>query len=158
VTGVFDQADYENRVARDNAIRIWLEQRDIDLVVLAGYMHLIDWALLGAFRDRVINVHPSMLPAFPGPTPIEDQIAAGVRESGVTVHYVDSGTDTGPVILQESVQLPYTRDREEILNLLHEKEHELLPRVIRLIAAGAVQFDPDTRVVSIDEGALSIHE
>ncbi len=158
-TAVFDDSDYESRVARDTAMRVWLEQRRVDLVVLAGYMHLVDRALLRAFRNRVINVHPSLLPAFPGATPIEDQVAAGTTDGGVTVHFVDEGVDTGPIILQEPVKLSYTRGREEILSLLHETEHKLLPRAIRLIAAGAVSIDPDNpRNVIVDEGALSVHE
>ena len=90
----------------------------------------------------MINVHPSLLPAFPGAKPIEEQIAYGVKVGGVTVHFVDQGVDSGPILLQEAVKLPYTRNPEEILELLHKTEHELLPRAIRLIAAGAVSIDP----------------
>ena len=151
----FERSDFDSRAARDHAIAVWLINREVDLVVLAGYMELIDSAFLSRFPNRVINVHPSLLPAFPGAKPIEDQIAYGVKVGGVTVHFVDEGVDTGPVLLQEAVKLPYTRNPEEILELLHKTEHELLPRAILLIAAGAVSFDPDNpRVVRVEEGVL----
>jgi phosphoribosylglycinamide formyltransferase-1 len=103
----------------------------------------------------VINVHPALLPAFPGAHPIEDQLAYGVKVGGVTVHFVDEGVDSGPILLQEAIELPYTRRREEILDLLHEIEHELLPRAIRLIALNAVRFDrQNPRVVRVDESLL----
>ena len=95
----------------------WLEERGVELVVLAGFMELLDPAFLRAFPDRVINVHPALLPAFPGAHPVEDQIAYGVKVGGVTVHFVDDGVDSGPIILQEAVRLPYTRsDEEEVLD------------------------------------------
>ena len=105
----------------------------------------------------MINVHPALLPAFPGAHPVEDQIAYGVKVSGVTVHFVDDGVDTGPIILQEAVTLPYTRDQEEILTVLHRTEHELLPRAIRLFARGrrAVRPATDPRYVHVDERVLS---
>jgi len=153
--GVFERSSYADRPARDAAMAAWLKQRRVDLVVLAGYMELVENGFLDQFENRVINVHPSLLPAFPGAKPIEDQIACGVKVGGVTVHFVDQGVDSGPIILQEAVTLPYTRDSEEILNLLHQTEHELLPKAIRLIAAGAVGFDPDNpRHVRVEEGAL----
>ena len=115
--------------------------RGVRLVVLAGYMQLLDAGFIAEFPQAVINVHPALLPAFPGANPIEDQIAYGVKISGVTVHFVDDGVDTGPIILQEAVTLPYTRDDKEILRVLHHTEHRLLPRAIRLISKGAVSVD-----------------
>jgi phosphoribosylglycinamide formyltransferase 1 len=118
-------------------------------------MQLLDVAFLEAFPQAVVNVHPALLPAFPGAHPIEDQIAYGVKVSGVTVHFVDGGVDTGPIILQEAVTLPYTRDDKEILTVLHRTEHQLLPRAVRLIAKGAVSMDShNPRLVRVDEGAL----
>lgn len=152
-TAVFERQAFGDRRQRDLAIGDWLDQREVELVVLAGYMELVDGALLDRFSNRVINVHPSLLPAFPGPRPIEDQIAYGAKLGGVTVHFVDRGVDTGPILLQEAVPLPYTRNPEEILDVLHPIEHELLPRAIRLIAAGAVNFDSDNpRLVRVEEG------
>jgi phosphoribosylglycinamide formyltransferase-1 len=153
-TAVFEAADPAARPERDRRMAAYLKQRDIQLVVLAGYMQLLDPSFLQEFPHAVINVHPALLPAFPGPHPIEDQIAYGVKVSGVTVHFVDDGVDTGPIILQEAVTLPYTRDDKEILSLLHRTEHRLLPRAIRLIAKGAVSVDQENpRLVRVEEGA-----
>jgi phosphoribosylglycinamide formyltransferase-1 len=153
-TAVFEARDYADRGERDRQMASFLKGRGIRLVVLAGYMQLLDAAFLAEFPQAVINVHPALLPAFPGSHPIEDQIAYGVKVSGVTVHFVDHGVDTGPIILQEAVTLPYTRDDKEILSLLHRTEHRLLPQAIRLIAKGAVSVDPKTpRLVRVEEGA-----
>ena len=152
---VFESSAYPDRRARDLDMAAWLEERGVGLVVLAGFMQLLDPEFLARFPGRVINVHPALLPAFPGAHPVEDQIAYGVKISGVTVHFVDDGVDTGPIILQEAVTLPYTRDDKEILTVLHRTEHRLLPRAIRLIAKGAVRFDPENpRFVHVDENAL----
>jgi phosphoribosylglycinamide formyltransferase 1 len=154
-TRIFPSGEYDDRVARDVAIADWLEERQVDLVVLAGYMQLLDPAFLDVFPQRVVNVHPALLPAFPGAHPVEDQIAYGVKVGGVTVHFVDNGVDTGPIILQQAVSLPYTRSKEDVLTVLHEAEHELLPRAIRLIADGRVRFDErNPRLVLVDERVL----
>jgi phosphoribosylglycinamide formyltransferase 1 len=154
-TAVFEDARYRDREVRDREMVAWLQERDADLVVLAGFMELLTPTFLRAFENRVINVHPALLPAFPGAHPIEDQLAYGVKVGGVTVHFVDEGVDSGAIILQEPVRLPYTRDQEEALARLHEIEHELLPRAIRLIARGAVRVDRDNpRLVHVDETAL----
>jgi phosphoribosylglycinamide formyltransferase-1 len=152
---VFAAADHPSRAERDRAMAAFLKERGVALVVLAGYMQLLDPFFISQFPRAVVNVHPALLPAFPGAHPIEDQIAYGVKVSGVTVHFVDDGVDTGPIILQEAVTLPYTRDDKEILTVLHRTEHELLPRAVRLIAKGAVSMDPDNpRLVRVDESAL----
>jgi phosphoribosylglycinamide formyltransferase 1 len=154
-TAVFDASEYADRAERDRAMAGFLKQRGVRLVVLAGYMHLLDRSFLAEFQHAVINVHPALLPAFPGANPIQDQIAYGAKVSGVTVHFVDDGVDTGPIILQEAVTLPYTRNQEEILTALHRTEHDLLPRAIRLFARGGVRIDPDNpRLVHVDEGVL----
>lgn len=154
-TAVFEGGDYASRGERDRAMAAFLKERGVRLVVLAGYMQLLDAAFIAEFPQAVINVHPALLPAFPGAHPVEDQVAYGVKISGVTVHFVDDGVDTGPIILQEAVTLPYTRDDKEILRVLHHTEHRLLPRAIRLIAKGAVSMDGQhPRWVRVDEGAL----
>lgn len=157
-TAVFDAADYRDRGERDRAMAGYLKRRGVRLVVLAGYMHLLDPMFLAEFPNAVINVHPALLPAFPGASPVRDQVAYGVKVSGVTVHFVDAGVDTGAIILQEAVTLPPTRNEEELLTVLHRTEHELLPRAIRLLARGGVRVDPgDPRHVHVDEGVLSEH-
>jgi phosphoribosylglycinamide formyltransferase-1 len=155
-TAVFDAEQYGDRAERDRAMAAYLKERGVRLVVLAGYMHLLDRAFLQEFPDAVINVHPALLPAFPGANPVQDQIAYGAKVSGVTVHFVDDGVDTGPIILQEAVTLPSTRDQEEILTALHRTEHDLLPRAIRLFARGAVHIDSaNPRHVHVDERGLA---
>jgi phosphoribosylglycinamide formyltransferase-1 len=157
-TAVFDATEYADREERDRAMAEYLIRRGVRLVVLAGYMHLLDPRFLAEFPHAVINVHPALLPAFPGANPVRDQIAYGVKVSGVTVHFVDDGVDTGAIILQEAVTLPPTRNEDEILTVLHRIEHELLPRAIRLFARGGVRIDPDDpRCIHIDEGVLSEH-
>jgi phosphoribosylglycinamide formyltransferase 1 len=131
-----------DRAARDAAIAGWLREHGTELVVLAGYMQLLSPEFLAAFPDRVINVHPALLPAFPGLRAIQQALDYGVKVFGVTVHFVDAGVDTGPVILQRAVELPAARDREEVRARLQEIEHELLPEAVELIARGAVSFDP----------------
>jgi phosphoribosylglycinamide formyltransferase 1 len=154
-TAVFEAASYPDRAARDEAMAAWLHDRDAELLVLAGFMELLTTGFLEAFPGRVINVHPSLLPAFPGAHPIEDQLAYGVKVSGVTVHFVDEGVDSGPIILQEPVRTSHLDGQEELLDRLHHAEHDLLPRAIRLIALGAVGFDADNpRVVRVDESVL----
>ena len=105
-TAVFPAAEYPDRGARDAAIADWLEERAVDLVVLAGYMQLLSAAFVERFRDRVINVHPALLPAFPGLDAIGQALDAQVAVTGVTVHYVDEGVDTGPTLLQREVEVP----------------------------------------------------
>ncbi len=133
---------FASREARDRAMADWLISRGVELVVLAGYMQLVSDEFLDRFPDRVINVHPALLPAFPGLRAVEQAISYGVKVFGVTVHFVDGGVDSGPVILQRAVELPDVRDAEAVLERLHPVEHELLPEAVRLIARGAVTFEP----------------
>jgi phosphoribosylglycinamide formyltransferase 1 len=142
-TGVFRDADYPDRDARDAAMAAWLEEAGVELVVLAGYMQLLTAAFLARFPNRVINVHPALLPAFPGLDAIGQALAYGVKVFGVTVHFVDAGMDSGPVILQRALELPDAAERDEVHDRLRPLEHELLPEAIRLIARGAVSLDPD---------------
>ncbi|MBV9604596.1 MAG: phosphoribosylglycinamide formyltransferase [Solirubrobacterales bacterium] len=144
-TASFLAADYPRRPARDRAMADWLIGGGVELVVLAGYMQLLSAEFLERFPDRVINVHPALLPAFPGLRPVDDALAYGVKVFGVTVHFVDGGVDSGPVILQRAVELPDARDPASVLDRLHPIEHELLPEAVRLLARGAVSFDPANR-------------
>ena len=141
-TAVFPVGDYGDREARDHAMAEWIAGQRAELVVLAGYMQLLSDHFLQRFTGAVINVHPALLPAFPGLRAVEQALAYGVKVFGVTVHFVDSGVDTGPVILQRAVELPRAREPQEVLEVLHPIEHELLPQAVRLIARGAVKFDP----------------
>ena len=104
-------------------------------------MEILSAGFIQRFRGRIVNVHPSLLPAFPGVDSIRKALDYGVRVTGVTVHFVDEGVDTGPIVLQEAFDLPYHRDIEAVETRVHQIEHELLPRAVRLIAAGAVELD-----------------
>jgi phosphoribosylglycinamide formyltransferase-1 len=115
-------------------------------------MELLSPELVARFENRIINVHPALLPSFPGLDAIGRALEHGVTVTGVTVHFVDEGVDSGPILLQRAVEVPYTRDRPQLEQAVHRVEHELLPRAIRLIAAGAVRVDPtNPRLVHIDE-------
>jgi phosphoribosylglycinamide formyltransferase-1 len=142
-TGVFEASAFPDRAARDAALGDWLEERGVQLVVLAGFMELLGAPFIRRFAGRIINVHPSLLPAFPGVHAIEQAIEYGVKQMGVTVHFVDEGVDSGAVILQEAFAInPYSRDIAAIEDRIHEIEHRLLPHAVKLFAAGAVRIDP----------------
>jgi phosphoribosylglycinamide formyltransferase-1 len=143
-TGVFALAGYEDRPARDAAIAEWMADRGVALIVLAGYMALLTSPFLRRFAGAVVNVHPSLLPAFPGMRAIEQALDYGVKIFGVTVHFVedDGGVDTGPVILQRAIELPGADDPQQVHELLRPIEHALVPEAVRLIARGAVTRDP----------------
>lgn len=151
-TAVFAAADHEDRAARDAALGDWIEGLDADLVVLAGYMQLLGEPFVRRFRNRVVNVHPALLPAFPGLDAIGQAMAAGVETTGVTVHFVDEGIDTGPVIAQRELAIPAGCGREELEEAVHALEHELYPEAIRMISRGLVRIDAAGRsVVIVDE-------
>jgi phosphoribosylglycinamide formyltransferase-1 len=148
---VFSLDEHPDRAARDLAMASWLREQGAELVVLAGYMQLLSGEFLRVFDGRVINVHPALLPAFPGLHAVEQALEYGVKVFGVTVHFVDDGVDTGPVILQRAVELPDARAAEDVMRRLQPIEHELLPAAVRLIAAGRVRLDPDnTRRVVVE--------
>jgi phosphoribosylglycinamide formyltransferase-1 len=141
-TAVFARADYPDRRSRDEALADWLQGRGARLVVLAGYMELLGATFLMRFPDAVINVHPSLLPAFPGLRAVEQALSYGVKVFGVTVHFVDAGVDSGAVILQGARELPQADDPDEVLQALRPLEHALLPEAVRLFARGALRVDP----------------
>jgi phosphoribosylglycinamide formyltransferase-1 len=134
-TAVFDSADYESRDERDKAMAAWLEERGVELVVTAGYMHLLRAPFLECFAGRIVNTHSAPLPDFPGPNPIEDVLAAGAVETAATVHYVDEGVDTGPVIAFERVPVLRADTAETLRARVQAVEHRLLPRVVRELCA-----------------------
>ena len=150
-TAVFALADQPDRALRDEALGDWLEERSVELVVLAGFMELLTPAFIRRFPGRIVNVHPALLPAFPGLGAIEQAVEHGVKVAGVTVHFVDEGVDSGPIVLQEAFELPYHRDIATTRQHFHQVEHRLLPEAVRLIAAGRVSVDRDNpRLVRVD--------
>jgi phosphoribosylglycinamide formyltransferase-1 len=151
-TAIFPADAYEDRIGRDAAMADWAESHHPDLIVLAGYMQLLSEPFVARFRGRIVNIHPALLPSFPGLDAIGQALAAGVEETGVTVHFVDEGVDTGPSILQRRVPVPVGRDRQALEVSIHAVEHELYPEAIRMIAEGRVRIDPgDPRAVTIDD-------
>ena len=138
---VFLRSEFGARAARDAAIADWLAERGVELVVLAGYMAILDAGFVARFPDRILNVHPSLLPAFPGVRAIEQALEHGVKVFGVTVHLVDEGVDTGPIVLQRAVELPDARDPDAVRTALRPIEHELLPRAVALMATGRLRRD-----------------
>jgi phosphoribosylglycinamide formyltransferase-1 len=151
-TAVFPPSEFGDRAERDRALAGWLEERAVDLIVLAGYMELLSPEFVRRFANRIVNVHPALLPAFPGLDAIGQALEHGVKVAGVSVHFVDEGVDSGPLILQRAVEVPPDRDRATLEERIHAVEHELLPEAIRLIAAGRVSIDAhNPRLVRVGE-------
>jgi phosphoribosylglycinamide formyltransferase-1 len=149
-TAVFPREEFADREARDVAMGDWVDGLGPDLIVLAGYMQLLSAGFVGRFRDRIVNVHPALLPSFPGLDAVGQALAAGVDVTGVTVHFVDEGVDTGPPILQREVPVPANRDRGELEKALHAVEHELFPEAIRTLAGGKARIGEDDRPTVAD--------
>jgi phosphoribosylglycinamide formyltransferase-1 len=151
-TAIFPAEAYEDRIGRDAAMADWVDSHHPDLIVLAGYMQLLSEPFVARFRNRVVNIHPALLPQFPGLDAVGQALAAGVEETGVTVHFVDEGIDTGPPILQRRVPVPPGGDRARLEASIHAIEHQLYPEAIRMIAASKVRIDPGhPRAVAIDD-------
>jgi len=151
-TDVFPREDHGDRVERDAAMADWLTAREVELIVLAGYMELLSAEFVRRFPNRIVNVHPALLPSFPGLDAVGQALEHGVSVTGVTVHFVDEDVDSGPIILQRSVNVPYTRDRSQLEREIHEVEHQLLPEAIRLIAAGAARVDDrNRRIIHVEQ-------
>ena len=142
-TGVFAKDDYADRRARDRALADWLDDRCVDLLVLAGFMEVLGGEFIRRFQGRVVNVHPSLLPAFPGIRAVEQALEYGVRVTGITVHFVEEDVDTGPVIMQEALELSEDPDLDDVRRELQRIEHRVLPRALRLIASGSAAIDRD---------------
>jgi phosphoribosylglycinamide formyltransferase 1 len=151
-TAIFPADAFGDRTGRDAAMADWVEAQRADLVVLAGYMQLLSEPFVARFRGRIINIHPALLPEFPGLDAIGQALAAGVQETGVTVHFVDEGIDTGPTIAQRRVPVAVGRERQVLEAAIQAVEHELYPEAIRMIAEGRVRIDAsDPRKVAIDD-------
>jgi phosphoribosylglycinamide formyltransferase-1 len=142
-THTFAREDYADRAARDAAMAEWLAGRGTELVVLAGYMQLVSPGFLERFRGGVINVHPALLPAFPGLRAIEQALDYGVKVTGVTVHYVDTGVDTGPIVAQRAIELSGSPEPATVRAALRPVEHDLLCEAVLAIAGGRVRIYPD---------------
>jgi phosphoribosylglycinamide formyltransferase-1 len=146
-TEVLEPDAFPDRDAFDHALADLLRQRGIDLVVTAGYLRLLGPAVLGAYGGRILNVHPSLLPAFPGMHAVADALAHGVKVTGVTVFVVDEGIDTGPIVLQEAIEVRADDDWDSLEARVHEVEHRLLPEAAAALVEGRLRTDG--RIVTI---------
>ena len=127
----FEVKEFENKAAYEEALLQLLQEQQIDLIVLAGYMRIIGKTLLSHYSNRILNIHPSLLPSFPGLHGIKDAYEYGVKVTGVTVHLVDDGVDTGPIIAQEPVMILPEDTLESLEEKIHQTEHRLYPKVLR---------------------------
>lgn len=146
--------DFADRAAYEREIVAELKRREIGLVVLAGYMRLITPVLLEPYAGKIVNIHPSLLPAFPGKDAIGQALEYGVKLTGVTVHFVDGGMDTGPVIAQRSVPVQENDTHELLSARIHEVEHVLYPEVVAALAAGRVRLDGRKTFLAENRGTV----
>lgn len=145
---ILDPTEHSDRDAYGRALVDLLRSRSIDLVVMAGFMRVLSAEAVQAFEGRLLNVHPSLLPAFPGAHAVADALAWGVRVTGVTVHLVDEEVDHGPIVLQEAVEIRPGDDRETLEARIHEAEHRLLPRAVRALAEGRLRVEGRAVVIA----------
>lgn len=131
-----DPDSFPDRAAYDRELIRILGENHVDLVILAGYMLLVGNELIETFRNRIMNIHPALLPSFPGTSGVVDALAYGVKVSGVTVHFVDEGLDTGPIILQQAVTVRDGDTPESLHQRIHEVEYQLYPQAIRYFCEG----------------------
>ncbi|PKG25150.1 phosphoribosylglycinamide formyltransferase [Niallia nealsonii] len=130
---VFTASDYVSKHEFEQAILKELQANEIELIILAGYMRLIGETLLKSYSQRIVNIHPSLLPQFPGKDAIGQALTAGVQQTGVTVHYVDEGMDTGPIIAQQEISIAANETKESLQEKIHALEHVLYPKTIKTI-------------------------
>lgn len=130
-TFVFDPKRYQSKNDYEKELVKKLEELDIEWIFLAGYMRLVGSTLLNAYKGKIINIHPSLLPEFPGIDAIGQAVDSGATVTGVTVHYIDEGIDTGPIIAQESLKILPNETRENLMKRVQHIEHQLYPKVIK---------------------------
>ena len=133
---VFQPKEFLDKDEYESQILALLKERKIEWIILAGYMRLIGQTLLQAYEGRIVNIHPSLLPAFPGKDAVGQALEAGVEQTGVTVHYVDAGMDTGEIIAQEVVEVIPGETRDSLQAKIQKVEHQLYPRVVKMLLDG----------------------
>ena len=153
-THVVRTQDYESRLDFDAEISRLIEHYAVELIVLAGFMKLFQPPFVQKYRNRIINVHPTLLPAFPGAHPIADTLAYGVKIAGVTVHFVDEDVDSGPIIAQSAVPVLDTDDEESLHNRIQVEEHKLYPKVIKWYAQGKLKIEGRKVIVESSESGF----
>ncbi|MFW5878607.1 MAG: phosphoribosylglycinamide formyltransferase [Myxococcota bacterium] len=143
-----DHRDLPSRAAFDSAVLSVLREHDVDWLVLAGFMRIIGVSLLEAYPRRILNIHPALLPSFPGTRAVDEALARGVTISGCTVHIVDQGVDTGPILAQAAVPVLPEDDRESLASRIQRQERRLYPRVLQAIAEGRLEWTGDRPVLA----------
>ncbi|ULL13686.1 phosphoribosylglycinamide formyltransferase [Paenibacillus sp. H1-7] len=138
----FRPKEYPSREAYEQEILELLRGKQVDLVVLAGYMRILTDVLVGAYWGRMINIHPSLLPSFPGLHAVRQALVHGVKVTGITVHVVDGGLDSGPILAQRALDIVPGDTEQSLSERIHPMEHELLPHVISQIASGQIDLEP----------------
>jgi phosphoribosylglycinamide formyltransferase 1 len=133
--------DFRGREAYDRAVVALLQEHRVEVVALAGFMRLVSPYFVGMYPNRILNIHPALLPAFPGTRGVEDALAYGVKVSGCTVHFVDEGLDTGPIILQAAVEVKENDTPESLHQRIHREEYRLYPRALDLFSRGKIQLE-----------------
>jgi len=140
-TVVLDPKDYNSREEFDKEVIRNLKKRDVGLVVLAGFMRLLSAHFITEYKDRIINIHPALLPSFKGSHGVKDALDHGVKVTGVTVHFVDENLDNGPIILQRCVEIRNGDTEESLLERVHVEEHKIYPEAVKLFAEGRLKIE-----------------
>ena len=143
-TLVLDIKDFDSKVSYEAEIIKALEKHNIDLICLAGYMRLLLPSFINKYKNRILNIHPALLPSFKGMHAIKDALSYGVKQTGVTVHFVNEDMDTGPIILQEPIIIEDSDTEKRLTAKIHELEHRLYPRCIKLFLEGKVKIEGRT--------------
>jgi len=151
-TAVCEPRDYADRAAHDRALRDLLEGKGIDCLALAGYMRIVGPELIAAFPERIVNLHPALLPAFPGMRSVADALEWGVKVTGITVHLVDEEVDHGPIVAQEPVRVLEDDDLDSLLERVHETEHRIFPKAVRALVEGRLKVEGRVVHVLEEEG------
>jgi len=138
---VIDHKSFESREDFDSEIVRILEPYNLDLIILAGYMRILSPELVRAYKGKIINIHPALLPSFPGINSARQALEYGVKYTGVTVHFVDEGVDTGPIILQSIVEIEDRDTEESLLQKIHKVEHQIYPEAIELVSSGQIELN-----------------
>ncbi len=144
---LIDENRYNNKKDYEDEVIEAIQKNNIDLIVLAGYMKVLSARFVNTFKNKIINIHPSLLPAFPGLNAQKQAVDYGVKVSGCTVHFVDKGVDSGPIIKQKAVPVKDSDDEESLADRILKHEHEILPTVIELIAEDKVKLKDDNTVL-----------
>lgn len=138
---VLEKSNFKSREEYDKVVVSELRKRQVDLVVLAGFMRLLSPYFVSEFRNRIMNIHPALLPSFKGTHGVEDALNYGVKLTGPTVHFVDEGLDTGPIIIQEPVRIEQNDTLETLTAKIHSKEHKIYPQAIKWFVEGRLRIE-----------------